>query len=148
MANILMMIKKKKSNRTNAEKVLFAFVFLLFCIYAFMLIYPVVWGFTSSFKTIDDYFENRFGLPTEWNLKNYPNALEIISNGGMSFLQMAWNSIWFALGSAWINMEFISAYAYVLNKYKFKGRNFLYGLCLFMMSVPVGASFVSCFAVG
>ena len=143
MANIFMMIKKKKSNRTTAERVLFAFVFVFFCVYAFMLIYPVVWGFTSSFKTIDDYFDNRFGLPTEWRVINYPNALEIISNGGMSFTQMAWNSIWFALGSAWINMEFISAYAYVLNKYKFKGRNFLYGLCLFMMSVPIGASFVS-----
>ena len=143
MANVLMMIKKKKSNRTNAERVLFAFVFVFFCIYAFMLIYPVVWGFMASFKTINDYFDNRFGLPTEWRVINYPNALEMISNGGMSFLGMAWNSVWFSLGSAWINMEFISAYAYVLNKYKFKGRNFLYGLCLFMMSVPIGASFVS-----
>ena len=129
--------------RSTAEKVLFAFVLVFFCIYALMLIYPVVWGFSSSFKTIDDYFDNRFGLPGKWIFENYPNAVEMISNGGMTFGQMTWNSIWFALGSAWINMEFTSAYAYVLNKYKFKGRNFLYGLCLFIMSVPIGASFVS-----
>ena len=129
--------------RTAPEMVLFVFVFLFFSIYAFMLIYPVVWGFGSSFKTIDEYYDNRFGLPTEWIFENYPKALETIENGDMSFLQMAWNSVWFSLGSAWINMEFISAYAYVLNKYRFKGRNLLYGLCLFIMSVPVGASFVS-----
>ena len=129
--------------RTVPEKILFGVVFAFFLIYAFMLIYPVVWGFASSFKSIDDYFDNRFGLPVELVFNNYPKAIELIENGDMTFLQMTWNSIWFALGSAWINMEFISAYAYVLNKYKFKGRNFLYGLCLFIMSVPVGASFVS-----
>ena len=137
--------KKTLAKRTKAEKILFAFVFVFFSVYALMLIYPVVWGFASSFKTIDDYFDNRFGLPVKWIFENYPKAIEIIEDKGtgMTFIQMAWNSIWFSVGSAWINMEFISAYAYVLNKYKFKGRNFLYGLCLFIMSVPIGASFVS-----
>ena len=135
--------KKLKPKRSTAEKVLFALVFVFFCIYAFALIYPVMWGLGSSFKTVDDYFDNRFGFPTEWKFENYIKAIELIENGGMTFPQMAWNSIWFSLGSAWINMEFISAYAYVLNKYKFPGRNFLYGLCLFIMSVPIGASFVS-----
>ena len=135
--------KSKLIKRSKPERILFAFVFVFFCIYAFMLIYPVVWGFTSSFKSIDDYFDNRFGWPTEWNFINYSDALKKIQDGGMSFLEMTWNSVWFSVGSAWINMEFISAYAYVLNKYKFKGRNLLFGLCLFIMSVPIGASFVS-----
>ena len=136
-------VQKEKVKRTLPEKILFALVFIFFCVYAFALIYPVVWGFTSSFKTIDEYFDNRFDLPVNWIVQNYPDALKKISNGGMSFAEMTWNSVWFALGSAWINMEFISAYAYVLNKYRFRGRNFLFGLCLFMMSVPIGASFVS-----
>ena len=55
--------KKTLIKRTKAEKILFAFVFVFFSVYALMLIYPVVWGFASSFKTIDDYFDNRFGLP-------------------------------------------------------------------------------------
>lgn len=136
-------IKKEKVKRTIPEKILFACVFVFFLIYALMLIYPVVWGFVSSFKTIDEYFDNMFGLPSKIVFDNYPNAWSKIQDDGMSFGQMLWNSIWFSVGSAWINMEFISAYAYVLNKYKFRGRNFLYGLCLFIMSVPIGASFVS-----
>lgn len=135
--------KKTKEKRTVPEKVLFSLVFIFFVVYALMLFYPIVWGLVSSLKTIDEYFDNPFGFPTKLVFENYPKALDMIRDGGMSFGYMAWNSIWFSVGSAWINMEFISAYAYVLNKYKFRGRNFLYGLCLFMMSVPIGASFVS-----
>ena len=40
-------------------------------------------------------------------------------------------------------MEFTAAFAYVLNKYTFRGRGFLYGIALFMVSVPIGASMVS-----
>lgn len=135
--------KKTKAKRTVPEKVLFALVFVFFVVYALMLFYPIVWGFLSSLKSVDEYFDNAFGFPAKLGFENYPKALEVIKQGRMSFTYMAWNSIWFSVGSAWINMEFISAYAYVLNKFKFRGRNFLYGLCLFMMSVPIGASFVS-----
>ena len=135
--------KKKVVKRSTSGKIIFAAVFIFFLVYAFLLIYPVVWGLISSLKTPDDYLDNRFGLPTEWVFRNYPDAIKLIEGEDMTFLQMAWNSVWFALGSAWINMEFTSAYAYVLNKFKFKGRNFLYGLCLFIISVPIGPSFVS-----
>lgn len=144
----MLKLKRNKNKislaRSKGEILLFAFVFAFFAIYSFMLIYPVVWGFLSSLKTIDGYFENRFGFPEfPLRFRNYADALMKITDGGMSFPAMFWNSLWFAGGSAIINMEFVSAYAYVLNKYKFRGRNFLYGLCLFMMSVPIGASFVS-----
>ncbi len=130
--------------KTNLEKVLFSFLFLLFVIYSVMLIYPILWGLMSSLKTTDAYFENTFAFP-EWpfQFSNYSDALDEITAGGMSFWGMVWNSTWFAGGSALITMEFTSIYAYVLNKYKFRGRNFLYGICIFMMSVPIGATFVS-----
>lgn len=134
--------------RTFSERIVFTAVFLFFVLHAFLLIYPVVWGFLSSVKDIDGYFDNRFGLPAfPWKLINYVDAVRQITDGGMSFINMFWNSIWFAAGSAYINMEFVSAYAYVLNKYKFRGRNLLYGLCLFIMSVPLGASFVSTYRI-
>ena len=134
--------------RSFAERILFAAVFLFFAFHAFLLIYPVAWGLLSSLKDINGYYDNRFGLPAlPLKFRNYPDAIAQITNGGISFLEMFWNSLWFSAGSAIINMEFVSAYAYVLNKYKFKGRNFLYGLCLFIMSVPLGASFVSTYRI-
>ena len=65
------------SGKTNFEKVLFSIVFLLFVIYSFILIYPLFWGLMSSFKTVDAYFDNTFGLPEfPWQFQNYALALE------------------------------------------------------------------------
>ena len=132
-----------KIKKRPGEIVLFAIVFLIFVIYAVMLFYPLIWGLLSSFKSVKDYNNSPFSFPSVWHFENYLEAIKTISDDGMSFTQMLWNSVWFAVGSAIIHMEFTSAYAYVLNKYNFRGRKFLYGLCLFMMAVPIGASFVS-----
>lgn len=132
-----------KIKKRPGEIVLFAVVFLLFVLYAVMLFYPLIWGLLSSFKSVKDYNNSPFSFPSVWHFENYIEAIKTISDDGMSFTQMLWNSVWFAVGSAIIHMEFTSAYAYVLNKYNFRGRKFLYGLCLFMMAVPIGASFVS-----
>lgn len=132
-----------KIKKRPGEIVLFAIVFLIFVIYAVMLFYPLIWGLLSSFKSVKDYNNSPFSFPSVWHFENYIEAIKTISDDGMSFAQMLWNSVWFAVGSAIIHMEFTSAYAYVLNKYNFRGRKFLYGLCLFMMAVPIGASFVS-----
>lgn len=132
-----------KIKKRPGEIVLFAIVFLIFVIYAVTLFYPLIWGLLSSFKSVKDYNNSPFSFPSVWHFENYIEAIKTISDDGMSFTQMLWNSVWFAVGSAIIHMEFTSAYAYVLNKYNFRGRKFLYGLCLFMMAVPIGASFVS-----
>ncbi len=133
-------------NKLKLSTLIFAVVFVFFFVYSIMLLFPVLWGFLSSLKSggiRGEYFHNMFGLPTAWKFENYVIAFETISDSGISFLGMFWNSIWFALGSAWINMEFTAAFAYVLNKYRFRGRSLLYGIALFMVSVPIGASMVS-----
>ena len=123
--------------------IIYLIVFIFFSIYALMLIYPLVWGFISSFKGEKVYWNNMFGIIFECEFENYARAIREISDGDISFFGMFWNSIWFAVGSAFLTMEFTCAYSYVLAKYKFKGRNFLYGLCLFMISVPIGATLAS-----
>ena len=137
-------MRSKLNRKTGLEAVLFTIVFIIFFVYAFMLIYPFVWGIVSSLKSANEYYDVMFGLPSDWRFDNYARAIKEITDGGLSFPNMAWNSLWFAAGSAIINVEFISAYAYVLNKYKFKGRNFLYNLCILVMTVPLfGGTFVS-----
>ena len=139
------MRKKLFKNKTVPEAILFSIVFIFFVLYAFLLIYPLVWGGLSSLKTPSEYWDNMFGFPKIPQFKNYSRAISEITNGGLSFSDMAWNSIWFAGGSAIISSEFTSAYAYVLNKYRFRGRDFLYNLCIFLMAVPIGASFVAAY---
>ena len=135
--------KSSKVRKSPGEFLLFAIVFIFFVLYALALIYPLIWGLISSLKSYKEYHKDPFGLPKILQLGNYIAAVKTISNEGMSFTNMLWNSIWFSVGSAVIHMEFTSAYAYVLNKYNFRGKKFLYGLCLFLMAVPIGATFVS-----
>ncbi len=137
------MAKAKCNKKTGGELVLYTFVLVFFSIYALMLIYPLVWGLFSSLKTPLDYLEKPFAVVFDYQFKNYSRALEEITAGDLSFFDMFWNSIWFGGGSAVIAMEFTCAYSYVLAKYKFKGNAFLYGLCLFMISVPIGATLTS-----
>lgn len=134
---------KKEKKKIPGDKVLIWFLFALFMIYSISLIYPLIWGVISSFKARLEYRRDPFGLPAKWLFSNYTAAFEKISDGGFTFLEMFWNSIWFSVGSCAISVFFTTAYAYVLNKYSFRGRNFLYNLCIFMIAVPISASFVS-----
>lgn len=129
--------------RSLSEKIIFSVIFIIFILYSALLIYPLVWGILSSLKGAVEYYDNVFGFPQEWKFSNYITAFREISDGGTSLLQMFWNSLWFAGGSALITVEFTTIFAYVLNKYRFRGRGLIFGICLFIMSVPVGASFVS-----
>ena len=134
---------KKEKKPFPIDKVIIGVLFVFFMIYALSLIYPLVWGVISSFKNRLEYRRDPFGLPEEWLFNNYAEAVQRIADGGFTYLEMFWNSLWFTVGSCAISVFFTTAYAYVLNKYKFKGRDFLYNLCIFMIAVPIGASFVS-----
>ena len=134
---------KKEKRSIPVDKIVIACVVIFFSLYGIIQVYPLIWGFISSFKARLEYRREPFGLPEKWLVSNYKVALEKISDGGFSFFGMFWNSLWFALGSCLINTFCTMAYAYVLNKYVFKGRNFLYNLCIFIISVPIGGSLVA-----
>ena len=142
MKNLFNQTKKRKK-KFSIDKLVLGFVFTFFLIYSIALIFPLVWGVISSFKGRLEYRREPFGLPEKWLFSNYSMALEKITDGGFTFLEMFWNSIWFCVGSCAISIFFTTIYSYVLNKYTFFGRNFLYNLCIFMIAVPISASFVS-----
>lgn len=135
--------KRTRIKRGKVELLLWILAFTFFVVYSASLIYPLLWGGLASLKTMREYDTEIFELPHKWKFINYVTAVNTIQDGEMSFMNMLWNSLWFSVGSAIIHMEFTSSYAYVLNKYDFKGKKFLYGLCLFMMAVPIGPTFVS-----
>ncbi len=140
-------IQARIKSKLNAETVVKLAVFLFFTLYAIILMFPMFWGLICSLKSGGfggEYWTNKFGFPKgKWHFENYLHALQNIQDGGLSYGGMFLNSIWFSLGSAVINMEMTAFFAYVLNKYTFRFRGFLYGIALFMVSVPIGASMVS-----
>lgn len=128
--------------KINAYRVVLAVVFIIFTIYAVTLIYPLIWAFINSLKTNREYFNNPFSLPAEWLFSNYITAFEEIavrnsSHAVINLFGMFFNSIWFTLGTSLLGVAVSTMTAYVVSKYDFKMKNFIYGLAVFIMIIPI-----------
>ena len=81
---------------------------------------------------------NIFPFPKDGlKLKNYVDAWKNLKHEGNGVPEMILNSLWFAGGSAVLNVFLSACGAYVCSKYKFRGRSFLYWFALITMMIPV-----------
>lgn len=146
-------MKKSKENyiltqRSGFEKVIYVIVFILFAIYAFTLIFPFVWLLMQSVCDSEMYelFVTTYGtmkMPTGtyfvW-FDNYKLAFTKMSYQGVSFFEMLFNSLWYmALGLCWCTIWPVIT-GYILSKYRFKGRNVIYAVAIFTLTVPLVSS--------
>jgi len=143
--------------RTGGEKVIFTIVFVIFFIYALSILYPLFYLFVNSFQSRLGYIQNltqegnSFALPEKWHFENYVNAFKrmavpsVTTGEDIGLLSMFFNSTWFMIISVGESMFFSCSCAYAVSRYDFKGRNFIYGLAIFTMTIPImgnmGASF-------
>lgn len=137
------------SKRSAYERILFGIVFVIFAIYAISLLYPLFYLCTTSFK--DSYIYETdiingklFALPKlgELDFMNYPEALNkmfIMNTYGREIYlyEMFFNSIWYTIGSSLGGVLVSSFTAYALSKYKFIGRNAIYAVIIFTMTIPI-----------
>ncbi|MFT8350752.1 carbohydrate ABC transporter permease [Clostridium saccharoperbutylacetonicum] len=110
------------------------------CIHLFLIIgvaimiLPFVWMFLTSFKTVSESTSmNPFVIfPSEWKVENY---LEAIRQN--DFIILYFNT--FAMMALRIicSVGFSAMAAYAFARLKFPGRDFLFGIVLFQMMVPV-----------
>lgn len=103
---------------------------------------PLVLLFSNALKPRREFQENPFGLPSQLNFQNILDAWE---KGGYS--QAFLNSV--IVGIACIVIISVSAgfAAYALSKVNFKGSNFIMGVLLFILSVPMGLFLVPLFFI-
>ncbi len=139
---------KKKEKKLNggflAVKIV---VFTLFFLYAFSLFYAVMWAIGTSLKSQEEFYENINGFPQSWLFSNYWEAFRSVSANGNNMLIMFVNSLWYSCGGAALGVLFSSVTAYVVAKYKFPGRGFIYALALVTMMIPIVGSFPSQYKV-
>lgn len=117
-------------------------VFPILLIWSFTLIYPFMWAFLNSLKTIPEYFQDTFALPQKWLFSNWGEAFNVLriqkSNGEFAYLwDMILNSIWYTLGGALLNTVSATMLAYAVSKYRFRFCKFLYNLTVVVMMLPV-----------
>lgn len=131
-----------KSHRfySTPVKIILWVIFIIFSVYAFTLIFPFAWMFVNSFKTNQEFFTNVWALPQSFSFRNYTSVLGYnmqTSAGTFNITHMFLLSVGITLAATVINTLLSTMAAYVIARYKFKGRNLLYSVALFTLIMPI-----------
>lgn len=144
-------VKKKKATkdvsyilikRSPQEKIIFGVVFVLFAIYAATLIFPFLWVLVKSledpiFYDVNIMINGPFGIPEKWVFQNYVDAFTKMKYNEVNFFGMIINSIiYIGLGITWAQFWPIAT-GYVFSKYTFKGKELIYSIAIFSMTIPI-----------
>jgi len=125
----------------NYEKVLKSIVFIIFMLYALSLLFPFVWMLLNSFKERSDFISNIWGLPVNFQISNYYDALigfQIQSGSNKyNIFEMFLNSVFVTAVGTFLSIGFSTCSAYVVSKYKFPGSKILYAISIFTLIFPV-----------
>lgn len=120
--------------RKFSKPVLIIIEILLFT-YAISLIFPYIWIWVNSFKTVQAFYTSTWSLPESLDLKNYVRALN--ETNMLSYFKV---SIIVTIIGTGIQVIFSSMTAYVLAKYKFKGNAFIYGMAIVGFLIPTSGT--------
>ncbi len=129
-------VKRKKSKRGFYEHpVVYTVVLVFFAIYAITLIYPLVWLFMESLRNELDFFWYPLSFTGNLSLESYSRVL-----GEYNVPEMFLNSAILAFGGTLTTLLVSSMAAYVVARYRFKGRQFIYTLVITTMIIPTTGS--------
>lgn len=135
-------MKGIRFKKISARSLVLIIVFIIFSMYSVSLVYPLIWAFLNSLKNNLEFFRAPFALPEDWLFSNFAEAFSAISIRTTQLVEvnlfgMFGNSLWFTLGSSFLQVATSAMTAYVVSKYEFKCRNFIYGLAIFIMIIPI-----------
>ena len=118
--------------------------------YSAALILLVVWGLITSVKTLDDFFGNKFLLPTgnitEWGWDNYAYVLSNFSvkmrKAGVGVISINMfgqlvNTLIYTFGSAFCVTACTCIVAYLSAKFNYLCSKIVYTLVLIVMTIPI-----------
>ena len=126
---------KKKS---VTERVVLWIMLVIFCIYGFSLIFPVLWALVNSFKDVKEYNEvSKFAFPTHLVTDNYEKVFNELTSANTSIIESIWNSVWMSTLSTVLGLIASSLTSYVCAKYRFKMSKFIYALVVFVQIIPL-----------
>ena len=122
----------------GADKILFTIVFVIFLIHSITLIFPFLWMFMSSLKEANEYLlGDSFALPEVLLFSNYIRAFSSLNMPDATFMELLFNSLWYTVLSSGFACFMPCVTGYVLSKYKFKGRDFIYAVAITALTLPI-----------
>ena len=138
--------RNKLVKKTIGERIVSSIAFLLFCLYSFALLYLVFYLLFNSLFLSGYWYGEKVDNPGaniqySFAFNNYVEALQVsISNtqGFNIFLpEMFLNSMWYCFIGVFSGVLMSTFTGYVIAKYEFKGRNLIYAIAIFCMTIPI-----------
>ena len=129
----------------TSHTVLFHIFAAVLVLWALSLMFMLVWGLLVS---VTEYrgelgFANNKAriLPLQLNFGNYASAFTAIrvdTNYGdvATFFDLLFNSLWITFGSTALKVLSTVCFAYIIARYRFFGRKFLYAFVVIQMMIP------------
>ena len=136
---------------TKQEKIILPISYAILMIFAIWSMLPIIFAVLNSVKTLDGYYDAPMGIPTAFQFSNYLNAFKITYRNN-TVIQMFGNTVIFVVTFLMANMFSSLCTAYILSKFKFRGRGFLYGLAVIIQIIPIygtqTAAYMFCDSIG
>ena len=144
---------KNKINKTRADKLFMAIVFILITILSILIILPLIWVLLTSFNDFYSYLINPLSFPKNLQFSNYVKAfnglsVEIWDNDAGKIINynvynMFGYSVIIAGISAFLGVLSPALLGYATAKYEFPGNNLLISVNIFVMTLPIYGSLPS-----
>ena len=133
----------KFKNVPVVEKVIYVCFFVLFLLFAFAYIYPLIWAIINSLKSMREYATNSLALPQDWLFGHYLDvftefqAVPLSGGEPFKYMDMLFNSLWILVVNVFVNVASSTLLAYALARFRFPGKDFLYGVVIFANTIPI-----------
>lgn len=130
----------KFNKKSKSEKMTYVLYFIYFLILALLMLTPIWITFINSFKTLDEYYDPSIGamaLPRVWQFESWSKIFTEFQVKGNGFWIMLFNSLWILIVKVFVNVMSSTLLAYCVSRFRFPGKNFIFGLVIFVQTVPI-----------
>ena len=124
------------------DKVFLVLKYIVLGIFTILCLYPLLWLFLSSFKTNTELYANPWGLPEQFRLDNYVQA---ITEGHI--LQYFGNSVIIAVSAVLVAVVLSSMVSYAITRMEWRLSKLTLNIFLLGMMIPVYAMVVPLFSM-
>nr|WP_105566616.1 carbohydrate ABC transporter permease [Microbacterium halophytorum] len=107
---------------------------VLLIVFGFIMLYPLLWMLSSSFKPTELIFREPGLIPSDIDLSNYSEGWNALLH---PFGHYLWNSAIVVAGSVLGNLVSCSMAAYAFARLKFRGRGLWFAIMLMSIMLPI-----------
>ena len=125
-------------NFSTSVKIFLIIMFLFFLAELVIHTVPFLAIINNSLKTMKELRESSLKLTQSWSFVNYFDMFKLFKvQGDIGFTELLWNSFWQTGVFLFVNLLSSMFVAYNLAKYRFPGRNLLFGIMIFTQTIPI-----------